>query len=89
MHCGTLADSALWLRKDVRDQGVADDHCERRGCALAGRCSRELDRAGGGSGGADDDCIDREAIIVQHRSNEGEQAARTIPELVLSGPPRL
>ena len=50
------------------------------GCALAGRCSREPDRAGGGaSGAADDDRIDREADHCAASLERGEQAAREHP----------
>ena len=63
---------------------------QRTGCALAGRCSCEPDRVGGGaSGRADDDRIDREADHCAASLERGEQAARDASlGLALSVPPR-
>ena len=63
-----------------RDQGAAEDHCERRGCALAGRCSHEPCRVGGGaSGDADADRIDRETDHGAASLERGEPAAGEHP----------
>ena len=56
-----MAELVLCLRKGVKGSRAAEDHCERRGCALADRCSHEPCRVGSGaSGDADADRIGRE-----------------------------
>ncbi len=57
-----------------------EDHCERTGCALAGRCSHEPCRVGGGaSGTADDGWIDREADHCSSSLGRSKQAAAEHP----------
>ena len=57
-----MAELGIMAAQGLRDQGTAEDHRGRTGCAVAGRCSRQPCRVGGGaSGAADDDWIDQEA----------------------------
>jgi transposase len=63
-----------------------EDHCERTGCALAGRCSHEPCRVGGGaSGDADDDWIDREADRSAASLGRSKKRLRSIPGIGIVG----
>ena len=62
------------------DQRVVGDRRAGWGFALAGRCSRQPDRAGGAASGcADDDRIDRETDYYAASLERGEQAAGDHP----------
>ena len=57
-----LAELGIVAAQGNAGSGAAEDHCGRTGRALAGRCSRQPRRIGGGAScGADDDRIDRQA----------------------------
>ena len=77
-HMAELGIVAAQGREGV--ERAAEDHCERRGCAVAGRCSREPGCIGGGTAGAaDDDWIDREADHCSASLGRSQQAAQEHP----------